>query len=413
MVVMVADAIDESKSKGLLSGIRVLDCGGPEGLYGGRLLADLGADVIRVVFRCDPMEGAPGPILAGPNGGSELSAFEMFVDINKRLTLVDLENESDRLLFAILLENSDVVLTDGQIDGVIIPEHVACIETTVFGRVGSGRPLVGSDLVGLAAGGLLSLGGYPDTAPVAVYGNQALLCGGIMTSVAALLALLSLESTGCASLIEVSVQATVVGALEDATAEYELQGIVRKRAGDQPREAGTGIFRSFDGYIAMVAGKLGTAQAWSNLVRWLQENNVIGSDVLAEDQWTSLEYRREPSAIALFTAIFESFTRTQPSEGLFREGQRRSIAVAPVSQMSDVLADPQLNSRSFFEVVHSSELNCDVTVPGRPYRLYDLPTVSDCDFAREVDLNEIVDDWSNGLGVDSSVLGDNVGARDG
>ena len=383
---------DASAARGLLSGIRVLDLSGYEGMYGGRLLADLGADVVRVERNNRDPDIAPGPFIMS-SAGEPSSAFCAFVNLNKRVVHLDPRDEAQREALQGLIDLSDIVLADRLPEGLSVPQHVALVETSVFGHMGSGNDYVGSDLVALAAGGLLSLGGYPDTPPVAVYGNQAYLCGGVMTGVAAVLALLG-RTDSEAPRADVSVQATLVGALEDATAEFDLRGTVRRRAGDQPREAGTGIFRSADGYIAIVAGKLGTAQAWLNLVAWLQEAGVEAADELAEAEWTTIEKRRELESIEKFTVILEAYTTTQSSEWLYREGQGRAIAIAPVNTMAEVLADPQLAYRVFFRTISSPDFASDLIVPGKPYRLYDLPNFDSWSLASEAKLVDVEDDWS-------------------
>jgi benzylsuccinate CoA-transferase BbsE subunit len=382
---------DLNTSQGLLSGIRVLDVSGFEGMYGARLLADLGADVVRVELDDVEADAAPGPYVS-TSAGESLSAFSAFVNLNKRVVHVDLGELGQRVALQRLIDSSDIVLANSLPEGLIVPPGVSLVETSVFGHLGSGDDYVGSDLVGLAAGGLLSLGGYPDTAPVAVFGNQAYLCGGIMTGVAAVLSLLCrVESQ--APRVDVSVQATLVGALEDATAEFDLRGTVRRRAGDQQREAGTGIFRSADGYVSMVAGKLGTAQAWLNLVAWLQEMGVEGADELGDPAWTTIEKRRDLESLEKFMAIFESYSTIQTSEWLYREGQRRSIAIAPVNKMSDVLSDPQLRYRDFFRSISSSDFATELVVPGKPYRLFDLPDYDSWSLARDIELADIEHEW--------------------
>jgi len=394
---------DASAARGLLSGIRVLDLSGYEGMYGARLLADLGADVVRVERDDRDSDVAPGPFLVNI-AGEPSSAFCAFVNLNKRVVHLDPRDVAQRDALQGLVDLSDIVLADRLPEGLSVPQNVALVETSVFGHVGSGDDYVGSDLVALAAGGLLSLGGYPDTAPVAVYGNQAYLCGGVMTGVAAVLALLGRDESQ-APRADVSVQATLVGALEDATAEFDLRGTVRRRAGDQPREAGTGIFRSADGYIAIVAGKLGTAPAWLNLVAWLQEAGVEGADELAGADWKTIEKRRDLESIERFTVILEAYTNTQSSEWLYREGQGRAIAIAPVNTMAEVLADPQLTYRDFFRTISSLDFATDLIVPGKPYRLYDLPSFDSWSLASEAKLGDIEDEWStstkSGLNAES------------
>lgn len=398
-------ATEADAGDGLLSGIRVVDLSGFEGVYGARLLADLGADVVRVP-RGESDCAAPGPWVE-TNHGTTTSAFMAFANINKRAVQLDAKDDAQRVTLQALIDASNLVLADELPPGITVPDDVALVSISVFGHVGEGSELVGSDLVGLAAGGLLSLGGYPDTSPVAVCGNQAYLCGGIMTGVAALLALLNDDDGDReAARADVSVQATLVGALEDATAEFDLCHTVRRRAGDQPREAGTGIFRSGDGYIAIVAGKLGTAQAWLNLVEWLCDAGVEGAEELTRREWATLEKRREPRSLETFTTIFESYTVTKSSKWLYREGQHRSIAIAPVNTLREVLADPQLTHRDYFRRVRCDEFDHEFTVPGRPYRLYDMANFDSWSPCRVVSVHQVQEEWSD----DAIVLGAEVGS---
>lgn len=389
--------------EGLLSGIRVVDMSGFEGMYGARLLADLGADVVRVEIDGDDRV-EPGPRLTTIDG-STVSAFVTFANLNKRSVTVDVRDDAQRAVLQNLINASDLVLCDQVPSELEVADNVAVVATSVFGHVGHGADFVGSDLVGLAAGGLLSLGGYPDTAPVAVYGNQAFLCGGIMTGVAAILALLGGDDALEAARVDVSVQATIVGALEDATAEFDLCNTVRRRAGDQPREAGTGIFRSADGFIAIVAGKLGTAQAWLNLIDWLIEEGVDGAEEFTHAEWTTLEKRREPSSLDVFMTVFESYTVTRSSDWLYREGQRRLIAIAPVNTMREVLFDPQLTYRNFFRTVRADDFEHALTVPGKPYRLYDMANFDSWSLCRNVNLEDTLSDWSDSPMVASATAG--------
>ena len=392
--------IPDNAVEGLLSGIRVVDLSGFEGMYGARLLADLGADVVRI--ERDGEDNVEPGIRMATNHGTTVSAFMTFANLNKRAVMVDMLDAGQLAALQGLVNASDLVLADDVPDGVTIPDGVTLVTTSVFGHVGRGNDLVGSDLIGLAAGGLLSLGGYPDTAPVAVYGNQAYLCGGIMTGVAAIFALLGRDDVPVAPRVDVSVQATLVGALEDATAEYDLCGTVRRRAGDQPREAGTGIFRSADGYIAIVAGKLGTAQAWLSLVAWLGEAGVEGVEELARPEWKTLEKRRETRSLEIFKTVIESYTITRSSEWLYREGQSRSIAIAPVNTMRDVLADPQLNYRDFFRTIPSDEFENVLVVPGKPYRLYGMANFDSWALCRGASIESVENEWSGAAMAASS-----------
>jgi benzylsuccinate CoA-transferase BbsE subunit len=356
----------------VLSSIKVLDWTDQAGAYAGRLLADLGADVVRVEPVTDPGPWPEEPVLSAD--GHPLSAFERFVNLNKRSLRVNSAAPAGHELLDALAAQADIVLTSGdapQSWRQAMPQgNGTRVNVSAFGD-GAGAALLADDLVTLAAGGLLSLGGYPDREPVAVYGSQAYLAGGISGAIAALLGVLAADAGQLGAELDVSAQAVVAGALEDAAAEFDLTGVVRRRTGDGLREAGTGTFRCADGWIVVVAGKLGTAAAWDSLVGWLCDQDVPGAEALKASEWTDLGYRRRPESIAEFQRLMETATSRQTRAELYQELQARRIAAAPVNDVAGVLADPQLASRRFFRTVNDVLLDREVTYPGPPYRLED------------------------------------------
>jgi benzylsuccinate CoA-transferase BbsE subunit len=376
----------------MLAGVKVLDWTDQSGAYAGRLLADLGADVVRVE------EPGQDSWPQEPIADTGVSAFERFVNLNKRSVRLDLETRAGRDLLTALIERADIVLTSGdaprrwrQAGNALRRDETAThVHVSAFGEASAKKA---DDLVTLAAGGLLSLGGYPDTPPIAVYGSQAFLAGGINAAVAALLGLLASDA-GDPSDLDVSTQAVLASALEDATAEYDLTGVVRHRTGDAPREAGTGIFAASDGWIAVVAGKLGTAAAWESLVSWLCEQDVPGAEVLKGQEWTTLEHRRKPESIRLFKELMEAATTAKPRAELYRELQGARIAAAPVNTVADLLEDPQLIAREFFRPVGDPLLNAEVIYPGPPYRVPDHETPTWTAAPRPgADTERVVEDW--------------------
>jgi benzylsuccinate CoA-transferase BbsE subunit len=98
----------------------------------------------------------------------------------------------------------------------------------------------------------------------------------------------------------------------------------------------------------MVAGRLGTAEAWTRLREWLVEEGTPGAHELWADGWNELPFRQRPESVARFSEIFGAFAATRSKQELYAEAQRRSIALAPVNSPADVLADPQLAARGFF-----------------------------------------------------------------
>ena len=373
--------IQAPASAAALTGIRVLDLTTNYAAYAGRLLADLGADVVRV----EPPEGSPlrslAPCQTGPTG-APLSFAHAFLDAGKRSVTLDLMTAAGRELLAELAASSDAMIETpsaaaaDHIDFELVRQRnpgLVLVSISAFGRDGPYAGYQATDLTLLAAGGLLSLGGYVDSEPLAVQGEQAMLASGIYGAIAVLTALYERTQTGKGCWIDVSGQECVAFALEDAVAEWSINGHVRRRLGDGAREAGTGVYPCKDGHISMVAGRLGTANAFVMLTQWVAASEVPGGASLLEPQWQDFKFRQSPEGIARFAEIFGAFCRTRGKQELYREGQARQIAIAPVNTVADVLQDAQLAANSYFQPQFERNSGREITFPGPPYRLSRTP----------------------------------------
>jgi benzylsuccinate CoA-transferase BbsE subunit len=365
-----------------LSGIRVLDLADNAVAYASRLLADLGAEVIRI----EPPHGGAlrhAPPLAVTEDGVA-SCAHAFWNANKKAITLDLGCADGRRLFGDLVAKSDVVIetfAPGTLAGWGIGyeamkernSRIILVSVTPYGQTGPCAKFRATDLTLLAAGGLLSLGGYPEIGPVAVAGEQGHLAAAIFGAVATLKALLEREGTNHGQWLDVSGQECIAFALEDAIPEWYLSGSIRRRTGDQAREAGTGVYPCRDGYISMVAGRLGTAKAFKTLVQWIADSGTPGGDTLLDERWQDFKFRQSPEGIAHFAEIFGAFCGSRSKQELYREGQARQIAIAPVNTVADIVADDQLRANGFFRSLHDEALERDVTLPGPPYRLARTP----------------------------------------
>ncbi len=376
---MAAEAVPGPPRGRPLEGVQAVDLAGPFGAYAGRLLADLGARVVRVVPPDGDAVDREWPVV--PTLDGEASAFGWFVNLDKEIVALDLERPADRARCEALLGDADVLLEswgpDPAAEGGWARANLAArfpdlvvVSITPFGVTGPRAGDAGTDLVTLAAGGLLALGGYPDSEPIATHG-QARLAASIFGAAAAVFGLIARQADGRGRHLDVAGQEVIAAALEDAIPQYDLTGTVRRRAGDTPREAGTGIYRCADGHVSMVAGRLGTARAWRSLVAWLVEAGVEDATILTEAPWESFPHRQRPESVGRFVEIFERFASRHTKAELYEEAQRRDIALAPVNEVPDVLEDVQLAARGFFAAVEVPDLGREIRVPGRPYRLSD------------------------------------------
>ncbi|HEY6254841.1 MAG TPA: CoA transferase, partial [Xanthobacteraceae bacterium] len=286
-----------------LAGIRVLDLADNGVAYASRLLADLGAEVIRI----EPSGGGAvrhAPPLAQTADGA-VSCAHAFWNANKKSITLELGSPDGARLFGDLVARSDVVietfapgkLAAWGIGYETLKERnpgIILVSVTPYGQSGPCAKFRATDLTLLAAGGLLSLGGYPEIGPVAVAGEQGFLAAAIFGAVATLKALLERDDTNHGQWLDVSAQECIAFALEDAIPEWYLANSIRRRTGDQAREAGTGVYPCRDGYISMVAGRLGTAKAFKTLVQWIADSGTPGGSELLDARWQDFKFRQSP-----------------------------------------------------------------------------------------------------------------------
>ncbi len=376
----MTETTGERQPAGPLAGVRALDLADVSAAYTTKLLADLGADVIRVAPERDPLAETEPRIGAA----ARASARYWFDNTNKRAVALDLDTARGRAAFETLIRDIDVIVETGAPGSMAARglgyDHLAelrpeliLVSVTPFGQDGPKAGYLADDLITLAAGGLLSLGGYPDTAPVAVDGMQSTYAASLAAATALLIALLERQATGRGCWIDVSAQECIAAALEDAIPELDLRGTVRRRVGDRPREAGSGVYRCADGYVSMIAGRVGTAKAWSALVQWLNDEDIPGAEELVRDEWNSFLHRQKPASIETFGAVFARFAGARTKAELYRDAQVRGIALSPVNRMDEVLVDPQLVARDFFVPLRHDELAREVVYPGAPYRFSRTP----------------------------------------
>jgi benzylsuccinate CoA-transferase BbsE subunit len=353
-----------SESPPPLEGITVLDLSDEFGAYAGRLLAGLGAEVIRV--EDGSSHPSPPPHANGTDG--RISLFEEWVHSGKTTIEVDPSQADaiERLVSAV-----DVVIDSrrGRQPGgwATTNPQIVHVVVTPFGWDHSPDWEPVDDLIVLGAGGLLALGGYEDGGPIGAFGGQSCVAAGTFGAVAALVGLIERNITGDGNHADVSAQEAIAQALEDSLPTYALTGNLKEAQGDIAREAGTGIYACADGYVSMVAGRLGTAKAWSSLVEWLDTEHDNGHE-LKEERWSQFSFRQTDEASHRFREIFEDFASHRTKASLYVEAQHRGIALSPVSDVTDLLDNEQLKSRAFFYEFRHNGLGTNVAVPGPPFR---------------------------------------------
>lgn len=369
---------------GALQGLRVLDLSAASGQYAGKLFADLGADVLLV----EPPGGSPvrrdAPFLEGTAGPDASLAFSYF-NAGKRGIVLDLDQRAGAGILRRLAQNADLLIESEKpgtmarrgVGAAALAEdapRLVVTSITPFGQSGPYAQYECEDIVALALGGLLSLGGYPGGPPLAAFGNQAQLAAAQFAAVASLMALWEVEGNPQARgrHVDVSMQQCVAMGLENAVQFVDLEGTVRSRDGGQQRQAGTGVFDCADGQVYLMAGGIANNRFWATTAQWLIDEGVSGAGALLAPPWTDAEYLATAEAKQAFAATFTPFARRLGKAELYRAAQSRRIPLCPVATPADLPQSAQLQHRGFFaEMPHAGGRS--LLAPGAPYSLSATP----------------------------------------
>jgi benzylsuccinate CoA-transferase BbsE subunit len=319
--------------------LRVLDLTDAKGRLCSRLLADMGAEVIRI--------GKPG----------ESEGFH-WEDRGKRSITLDIESKPGQTLFRRLLKTADVLVEShppGYLDTLglgynqlsKLNPRLIMASITPFGQTGPYSGYKSSDIVAGAMGGQLYLNGEAGSPPLKPFGNQSYYLASLFTAIGVMLALYHRHSSGKGQYIDISLQECIAAALDHALVRYFYLGEVAKRQGSLHWNNAFRIFACKDGYIL-----LSLFHQWPTLVEWLASEGMAAD--LTDLKWLDREYRLEH--IDHVIEILERWTVKHPAVELVAKGQLMRFPWAEVASIDGLLANPQLEARGFWtEVEHQGK----------------------------------------------------------
>lgn len=364
---------------GALDDLRVLDLTGDLGMYAGKLLADLGADVIKI----EPPEGDPGrkrgPFYHDvPN--PERSLHHFFHNTGKRGVTLDLTSDEGGALFLRLVETADIVIesarpgwmADQGLGFALLRERrpgLILVSVTPFGQTGPYAQYRGDDIVGAAMGGLMYISGSETSPPSQPGGERGLLSeqqAAVVAAVGALFALAARDRNGKGQWVDVSMQEAVGIANDNALGYLDVMGQVRRRRGGITGSTGRkNIHPCADGWVVGGAGG-----RWAAFQGWLEQQGLL-SERWRDERWNDPDYRAA-NADELEVVLEELLLGLTRAE-IYAEGQRRRMPLAPVRTLDEVFADHVLHEREFFVDLLHPDLDQVITVPGAPYKLSETP----------------------------------------
>ncbi|MFZ0666343.1 MAG: CoA transferase [Acidimicrobiales bacterium] len=356
-----------------LRSMRVVDLTDLTGAHGTRILAHMGAEVIRI----EPPGGVPErsmPPFLDDRPGPDRSLLFAYMNACKKSVVLDADSRKGRDQLMDLARSAEVVIFSGSAERFesLTLRELATLDNgpvvtalTPFGLTGPMRDWRSNDLVAWASSGLLITIGDPDRAPLIPVPGSLMGClvGGQQAIMASLAAVRARRRSGISQLVDLSLQEAVASMGGEVAPSVFLDDLIRRVRSGNRRRTGSpfGLFETTDGYAAVLA--LMPAH-WVAMRQWIFEET--GNDAVFDPVLEGGAQSRSGDVWDVVNIFTEDLTVRHTSQEMFQMGQQRGIPVTPVNDAKAVVADPQLTEREFWV-----DLEVDgkvVKAPGLPFR---------------------------------------------
>jgi crotonobetainyl-CoA:carnitine CoA-transferase CaiB-like acyl-CoA transferase len=334
-----------------LQGYRALDLTDLSGQLCGRVLADLGMEVVKI----EPPGGDPVrelPPFINFAGGKRLSATFAHLNSGKASKVLDLQSKAEREIFRRMVEKADVVLESfvpgkmaamglGYQNLAGINPAIVMASITAFGQNGPKSRCAWTDLVALAESGFLYISGDPSLPPCRPPETQAYYFGSVFAAAGVLAALYRRERTGRGDHVDVSMQ-EALATQEHIIRLYANEGQILKRQGSQHGQvAPARMFPCRDGFVYLYV----TRQHWKIFLDVWKNHPAE----MEGPEWLNNLHRR--AQVDKINPAVEAFTRQYTRDELTSLLQARGIPCVPVNTPLGFAADEHVQSREFITAV--------------------------------------------------------------
>lgn len=348
----------EEKSARFLSDILVLDLADQRAGFCSKLLADLGAKVVRIETSRGPLSGDGDPFC------------RVYNDAHKEDVRLDLDNRKGRRAFRDLVQRAGILvetfprrylaarhLSFGHLSRV--NPGLIHLSISGFGRSGPRKDYSWNDPVISAYASQMYVSGDPGGPPLEPPGGQSSYATSLFGAIALLLALRERHHTGTGRFIDLSAHEALVSTLDHVMVDYFFDGTIARRQGNVYGEMGFVILPCSDGFI-----QIAIHQNWDTIVELMASENLVGD--LLEARWQEKAYRLEH--LGQVIEAVSKWTGKHRKEELFELGQAMRFPWSPVASCREVLASPQLAARAFFTRSPRGNTGlAGVRVPRPPY----------------------------------------------
>jgi crotonobetainyl-CoA:carnitine CoA-transferase CaiB-like acyl-CoA transferase len=340
-----------------LDGVTVLEyCSMVSGPYCTKIMADLGAGVIKIE---PPVDGDPArrmPPYPGGKSHPEKSGLFFYLNTNKRGITLDPETPEGKKIFLELVKTADILVEDsppghmdwmglGYKDLSTVNKGLIVMSITPFGLTGPYRDYKGRALNMSHASGqayLLPLvSPHSDRPPVKAGGQTSDYDPGLVAVVAVLAALYRKGLTGRGQHIDMSKQEALISMQRVESVTYANDQVVMARTGNKARMPG-GVLPCKDGHIVVITPE---EHQWNALM------TLMGNPEWSKEPWCGDLVNRIRHADTINKRLI-AWTTRHTKEEIFRKGQALSCPVSPCQSAEDLINSEQLKTRGFFADVN-------------------------------------------------------------
>ncbi len=348
--------------------LRVIELGGGiPAAFGARLLADFGADVIKIedAFAPDPVRSA-GPFV-GDVGDPEASGLFVYLNRRKRGVALDLRSSEGRQKLLGLLEDADILIENlgaGVLEALLAgarpPDRLVVCSISPYGQTGPKSGHRGSELSAYASGGMLYMTGFQDAPPVKHGYHQAAHLAGVNAASACLAAARLARQTRAGQRIDISEQETMAMTIFPALTVYShTGGVIRRAPVDLPKLATSQAMRAADGWV--MPSDAGLNVWWESFSAFVDCPELLGPRFATREE----RNRHEGELDTIVGPKFAARTRAE----LFHNGQEQGLTMSSIQDAADVTNCPHLAARGFFADVadtHGGTIRMPGMVPATP-----------------------------------------------
>lgn len=332
--------------------------------YTGKLLAELGATVIRI----DALDGGAlyraAPLVGNDQTGLKVGAPYLHLNRNKKSICLDVSTPEGGEILRGLLARADVLIDGLGLDRLsdLGHSHQALLDAypalviasiTPFGLSGPYRDLHASDLAIVALGGLLNMVGFPEREPLQLGGSQMQYAAGLSAFTAVMAAVMYRDRSSEGQLIDVSMLETVAFVEWKSGAYFEADGRTRYRVGNHSHWL---VLPASDGHVALVYQD----DSFPGL------QTLTGLEALHDDRFLTRAGRGQYADE--LREILSPWFASRRKLDIYHEGQAHGIPLGFVANVEDLLASGQYEARAFWQTVDHPAAG-PAQYPGVPYHL--------------------------------------------